>query len=156
MALVTNRTLVLPPFYKHNRNDAGAEGKDRVAEPGMRIDADLVRRLISTSDGRKAAKLCHRSFNAVFQGGKNYCKESRLGSIANYTGMHEFVGADKKMIKGNGKKDCTVKVPMYPTDEDSTNEPLHYPLNRAILKQKYNSSEQCALWVWYHFYFVNF
>ena len=75
LAIFTNRTLILPPFYKHNRNDAGADGKDRVADPGMRIDAELVRHLLSTSDGSKASKMCNKSFDAVFLAGKNYCKE---------------------------------------------------------------------------------
>ena len=149
LAIFTNRTLILPPFYKHNRNDAGADGKDRIAEPGMRIDVELVRRYLTTSNGAAASKLCDKSFDAVFLGGKNYCKESRLSSISNYTGMVDFVpdNEKRKMIKGDGKKDCTVKVPVYPVDEDSTNDPLHYPLNRAILRQKYNAEERCALWL---------
>ena len=93
--------------------------------------------------------MCKKSFDTVFLGGKNYCKESRLSSISNYTGMVDFVpeNENKKMIKGTGKKDCTVKVPIYPVDEDSTNEPLHFPLSRIILKQKYNATERCALWL---------
>ena len=80
IAIFTNRTLVLPPFYKHTRNDKTSEGLGDIAKPGMRVDVNSVRRLLSTNDGSKAAKKCQKSFDAVFQGGKRYCKVSGIHS----------------------------------------------------------------------------
>ena len=52
-AIFTNRTLVLPPFYKHTRNDKTSKGLDDIVKPGMRVDVNSVRRLLSTNDGSK-------------------------------------------------------------------------------------------------------
>ena len=64
----------MPPFYKHTRNDNTSTGNEDIAKPGMRVDVNSVRRLLSTNDGSKAAKKCQKSFDAVFQGGRGYCK----------------------------------------------------------------------------------
>ena len=45
------RTLILPPFYKHNRNDETSEGHNPIAEPAMRIDISGNRILQSELTG---------------------------------------------------------------------------------------------------------
>ena len=36
---------------------------------------------------------------------------------------------------------------MYPKDEDAMNEPLRFALNRDLLREKFDSPEHCALWL---------
>lgn len=100
------RTLILPPFYKHNRNDESSEGHDPIAEPAMRVDISALRQYVSTIEGKEAAEgICERSFDVIFFGGKSYCKQSRVESISNYTGFTDFVPrGNEKMKKGDGKK----------------------------------------------------
>ena len=140
--------MILPPFYKHTRNDKTSEGLGDIAKPAMRVDVNSVRKLLSTNDGSKAARKCQKSFDAVFQGGKRYCKDSKFYSISKYTGMTEFMAPGRmRIIKHHSKSACEVKVPMYPIDEDAMNEPLRYPLNRELLREKFDSPEHCALWL---------
>ena len=75
---------------------------------------------ITTVRGKDAAENnCNKTFDAIFFGGKSYCKQSRIESISNYTGFTDFVPAGaEKMLKGDGKKDCKISVATYPTDED--------------------------------------
>ena len=140
----------MPPFYKHTRNDETSKGPDDIAKPGMRVDVNSVRRLLSTNDGSKAAKKCQKSFDAVFQAGRGYCngKDSKFYSISKYTGMTEFMAPGKmKIIKHHSKSACEVKVPMYPKDEDAMNETLTFALSRDLLRKKFDSPEHCALWL---------
>ena len=62
--------------------------------------------------------------------------------------MTEFMAPGKmKIIKHHSKSACEVKVPMYPKDEDAMNEPLRFALNRDLLREKFDSPEHCALWL---------
>lgn len=141
--------MILPPFYKHNRNDESSEGHDPIAEPAMRVDISALRQYVSTIEGKEAAEgICERSFDVIFFGGKSYCKQSRVESISNYTGFTDFVPrGNEKMKKGDGKKDCHITVPTYPVDEDPVSRPLRLAFNAEMLARRFNSPEHCALWL---------
>ena len=63
------RTLILPPFYKHNRNDDSVESHDPIAEPAMRVDISALRSYISTVNGLKST----HNFSLTFQF-RNRCR----------------------------------------------------------------------------------
>ena len=70
-----------------------------------------LRQFIPTVPGKFAAEgICQKSFDAIFHGGKSYCKQGRIESFANYTQFTEFVKpGEEKMLKGEGKKGIKAK-----------------------------------------------
>ena len=97
LAIKMNRTLVVPPFFKHHFDLTlqihGAHGTERDAlEPEIRIDPVALSRLISVIDVEQMRVQCKGQIDAVFRA-KDECSGynlSRLRHFSRFTGMEMF------------------------------------------------------------------
>jgi len=144
LSIILNRTLIIPPFFKHNRNDKLA-AQEPIAQPSLRVDVSALRSFIPVVDGHKAAHHCDYAFDAVFMAGKSYCKDGKLNSVADFTGFFKF--GPLQLAKVGGKHDCAVRVPTFPVGVDSIKKPLRYAQNHTKIAQLYKSEARCPLWM---------
>ena len=97
LAIKMNRTLVVPPFFKHHFDLTlqihGAHGTERDAlEPEIRINPVALSRLISVIDIEQMRVQCNGHVDAVFRA-KDECSGynlSRLRHFSRFTGMEMF------------------------------------------------------------------
>ena len=144
LSIILNRTLIIPPFFKHNRNDKLAV-QEPIAKPSLRVDISALRSLIPVVDGHDVAHHCDFAFDAVFMAGKSYCKDGKLKSVADFTGFFKF--GQLQVQKVGGKHDCAVRVPTFPVGVDSIKKPLRYAQNHTKIAQLYESDAKCPLWM---------
>jgi len=51
------------------------------------------------------------------------------------------------ILLGDGKKDCKISVPTFPTDENPLDRPLRYAFDETRLAERFDSPGHCALWL---------
>ena len=90
MAIKLNRTVILPPFFKHVRNDATVESQNEIVPAFLRLDVAKLRQTVSLLPPETVAEACNRRFDAFFTTRSAYCtntKISRLEAACDYLKM---------------------------------------------------------------------
>lgn len=90
MAIKLNRTVILPPFFKHVRNDATVESQNEIVPAFLRLDVAKLRETVSLLPPEIVAEACNRRFDAFFTTRSSYCtntKISRLEAACDYLKM---------------------------------------------------------------------
>ena len=90
MAIKLNRTVILPPFFKHVRNDATVESQNEIVPAFLRLDVAKLRETVSLQPPEIVAEACNRRFDAFFTTRSSYCtntKISRLEAACDYLKM---------------------------------------------------------------------
>ncbi|CAG5104423.1 Oidioi.mRNA.OKI2018_I69.chr1.g1246.t1.cds [Oikopleura dioica] len=73
VAIALNRTLILPPFFKHDRGDPTSNGSNTaIVDFEQRIDIQKLTKLIPVVFTSEAAEKCPEGFDNIF-GVHNVC-----------------------------------------------------------------------------------
>ena len=93
IAIQLNRTLIIPPFFKHRTDTTVLSHEEQYAlHPTKRIDPYLVSKYMSAAEDYDMKRLCNGKVNAVFKARQD-CNEYTVGRIKHflsYTGMDPF------------------------------------------------------------------
>lgn len=84
LAIRLNRTLVIPPFFKHDRTDAAqTTGKGSIIPPEHRFSINALRQLIPVIAPTDMGIYCDNedSFDIFFLGRKKYCSTNKMGLL---------------------------------------------------------------------------
>ena len=94
--------MILPPFFKHNRNDPSIETHDQIVQPDFRINLENLKNTISTADFVDYSEPCSGKINAAFLTGRNFCKYSRLNQVSKFLGFRTHENGTHSLLKTNG------------------------------------------------------
>jgi len=87
LAIKLNRTVVMPPFYKHRSDPSPGE----ISYPWRKIDEDELRRFISVASPEEFRQNCHDKFDVSFtareDSGEAAGKLKRLELLEHFTKM---------------------------------------------------------------------
>jgi len=152
LAIFTNRSLVMPPFFKHNRNDPTLESHDTVVSPAVRINPEKLQSFLTVSNGSDASAICNGTMNVAFLSGRQFCKFGRLAAINEFISFPSVHGQAKSYFH-EGKK-CSLSIPVLPQmDPNSKQNSLRYDLSLddldslKTIQSNFNSTEPCAIWL---------
>ena len=81
MALKMNRTLALPPFFKHWGTDTTIEKKSTPTGAFTRLDVDFLRTLLPIVQPEEMAKACKHKINAFWAARRDYCHGDKVNRI---------------------------------------------------------------------------
>lgn len=95
LALKLNRTLIMPPFFKHYAMDESAEDKSSTINHKYRIDIEKLAELIpvNTISYANFQKMCHKNFDVIFAGRRDLChadKPDRLWQVTDFFKFDEI------------------------------------------------------------------
>lgn len=116
LAIMLNRTLVLPPFFKHSRNDPTANNRETIVSPETRIDIQELNKLIPVISSTEFGKVCGHKFTALLQSGRSYCKGAdRFNAFMEYSGMLNV----NTRVHASGSHQCRTRAKwdLYPSAE---------------------------------------
>ena len=81
MALKMNRTLSLPPFFKHWGTDTTIEKKSTPTGAYTRLDVDFLRTLLRIVEPEEMAKKCKHKIDAFWAARRDYCHGDKVNRI---------------------------------------------------------------------------
>ena len=88
--MALNRTVVVPPFFKHDRTDKTIATNGNLVMPWDRIDFNAYAQLVSIVDPRHLNEICGPSFDAFLNTKKKFfggTPSLRLKEVYEFTGM---------------------------------------------------------------------
>ena len=158
IAIALNRTLIMPPFFKHKRNDNQADNTDNViVHAHHRLDEAKVRFLMSASPAHNFKKVAGKDFSAMFFTRANSCSAGRSRRLETMCTESLLIDCSDAMAKTQVSTvvSCTNnKYPFYPADindklgnlksEKSHLNVLKLPLSMGNIRAAYNSPEKGA------------
>lgn len=98
MAIKLNRTVILPPFFKHVRNDATVEQQNEIVPAYLRLDVGKLRETVSLSPPETVAGSCDRRFDAFFTTRSSYCTNTK---ISRFRAVCDFLHMNCETPSGN-------------------------------------------------------
>jgi len=107
IAITLNRTLILPPFFKHDRGDPTSNGSNTaIVDFEQRIDVEKLRQLIPVVLTNEAKEKCQDGFEKIFRA-QNICffKENPPRLAATQKAMNLPVIFDNENICEEKSKD---------------------------------------------------
>ena len=81
MALKMNRTLSLPPFFKHWGTDTTIEQKSTPTPAFTRLDVDALRTLLPIVQPEEMASACDHKFDALWAARRDYCHGDKRNRV---------------------------------------------------------------------------
>ena len=151
LAIRLNRTLVVPPFFKHDRTDAAeTTGKGSIIPPDHRLSVNALRKLIPVIAPQDMGLYCDNedSFDVFFLARKKYCSTNKMTRINN---MISWMGLTPTNFIAKSKQ-CNIDRPVLPLDPEilPPKGPVRLSANQPP-QTFYQSRATCALWVFpYH------
>jgi hypothetical protein len=141
LAVKLNRTLCIPPFFKHH-SDLTLQTKNGISylPAEVRLDLESVRHLVSTCETSEIAKKCKSKIDAVYMA-REICSghiKNRIESFRNASGIEPFL--DEQCKPNNGIS--TYPNPLYSKNINNL------PFDSARLLELYpDNNAQCAVWL---------
>ncbi|CAG5077016.1 Oidioi.mRNA.OKI2018_I69.PAR.g8611.t1.cds [Oikopleura dioica] len=87
-----NRSIVAPPFFKHDRTDKSVSSSSNLIDPWDRLDLSQISSIVPLVDPRKLKNFCGESFDVILQTKRRNNPMSRIEDVYNYSSMnfHSF------------------------------------------------------------------
>ena len=147
LAIKLNRTVVVPPFFKHDRTDE----KGSIIPPEHRLSINALRQLVPVMDAHEMGSFCDNdnSFDTFFLGRSKFCSANKMTRMNN---MINWMGLKRSYFTVGRNKDCPLNRPVLP--EDTSRLPVRGPIRLSSVDPPNNyfaSEGKCALWLFpYH------
>ena len=173
LAIKLDRTLVIPPFFKHYAMDGSAEEKSSVIDPKYRIDQVELSKFVSVEfDMDKFEDVCAKTkserfkefseftendasiggFGALFLGRPDICHADKLERIDAVTDFFNFspVKFESHGVYPSETFYCINQTnPVYPENirdhVPNVKKQLLIPFEKQKIKDMFNSDETCVL-----------
>jgi len=150
LAVKLNRTLCIPPFFKHHSDSTSASKGGTDALPAeVRIDLEGVRGLVSTCETDEIQEKCDAKINSIFMA-REMCSghlTQRAETFRESTGVIPFIDHECKPREG---------VPKFPNPMYSKNI-NNLPLDKERLVELYPDDDaKCAVWLFPYIQFQDF
>ena len=86
LAIKLNRSIVVPPFFKHDRTD-GMKKQAGIIPPVHRIDIEKLGRLVPVVSSEMMSNLCDKpgKFDVFFNTRRKFCSSNKMSRINNLT-----------------------------------------------------------------------
>lgn len=81
MAIKMNRTLSLPPFFKHWGTDTSIDEKSTPVDAFTRLDIDILRELIPIVKPEFMAEKCNHNIDAYWAARRDFCHGDKVNRI---------------------------------------------------------------------------
>lgn len=150
LAVKLNRTLCIPPFFKHHSDStSSSKGGNDGLPAEVRIDLEGVRGLISTCETDEIQEACGARMNSIFMA-RDICSvhlKQRTETFRERTGVLPFI--DEK---------CKARddIPTYPNPLYSKNI-NNLPFEADRLRDLYPDDDaRCAVWLFPYIQFQDF
>lgn len=140
LARILDRTLVVPPFYRHQFDD----WKDKFPHPSLesRVNPQLIREYVTTAPLSYMKEACNGQIDVAFI-------QHPLNGGSRLQRLHEFENVTGMPVSNGGSM---VMIPMEPeldtTDKDQLNKGVVHEINDTVAWRKdYSNKAKCAIWV---------
>lgn len=150
MAIATNRTIILPPFFKHMRNDASANSNDIIVDAYHRLDVEILRQFVPVLPAHKfRERSASKKIDQIMYMRPNSCAAGRKKRVDAVCYTMQIDCNDlmpNSPVKGStvcatGGYPFVPKEAAYMIDKD----PLKLPFNRGKVAEYYNGYEQTSI-----------
>ena len=87
LAIKLNRTIIIPPFFKHYAMDSSAQEKSHTIPAKYRVNVPKIKQFISVLDHDQYSKICSKHFNVLLAGRRDIChadKSDRIDQLTDY------------------------------------------------------------------------
>lgn len=150
LAVKLNRTLCIPPFFKHHSDStSAAKGGNDGLPAEVRIDLEGVRGLVSTCETEEIQSKCGAKIQTIFMA-RDICSghlTQRAETFRESTGVIPFMDHNCKPRDG---------IPIYPKPLYSKNI-NNLPFDADRLRELYPDDDaKCAIWLFPYIQFQDF
>jgi len=150
LAVKLNRTLCIPPFFKHHSDSTStSKGGNDGLPAEVRVDLEGVRGLISTCETHEIQEKCGAKIHSIFMA-RDMCSAhltQRAETFREHTGVIPFM--DHKCKPRDG-------IPIYPENLYSKNI-NNLPFEEDRLRELYPDEDStCAVWLFPYIQFQDF
>ena len=138
LAVHLNRTLILPPMYR-SENDEARENGDVLIDPSIRLDIDQVRTYVHTIPLVNGLSVCEGKIDIGFLA-------RPVDKSGRYNRVHEFEKATGIQISDGDKE---MSIPLQPTIDQisDSNRGIVAPIDSPMWAQVYANEARCAAWI---------
>lgn len=150
LAVKLNRTLCIPPFFKHHSDStSSAKGGNDMLPAEVRIDLEKIRKLLPTCETSEIQANCGARIHSIFMA-RDICSAhltQRAETFRESTGVIPFM--DEKCKPKDG-------IPIFPQPLNSKNY-NNLPFNEKKLQELYDDNDAtCAIWLFPYIQFQDF
>jgi len=153
MAIKMNRTLAMPPFFKHWASDESADEERSVpVAAAAKLDLNLLREFLPIVDPEEMAESCERKIDEFWAARRDFChgdKMSRIKYHKNELGYTNIDIGETGDHRDMSEYHCTSNTaPIYPSWEQLPEKMgILLPNSVEALEKLYKNEGKCALFL---------